>query len=402
MPEALIACRRSEPDVRSRALERKALLRIAATYDFRLSRMPAGFFHLEAGAAVVKAEDHAGYVIHLARSQAHRAGLRLAVWSPSAVFDKLVAAKYASEKKKCRGALVNEPCAAWSRRARRLTWWTARRVSRAARVGGRRGRQPRACRPDTRFDRPQWPSGPVAGAQPTADLDRLYWRPSARVAFVLALFSTARPARRPRAARHRLSYCGGGYATPRLDARTLLATTLSLSPTAYRSQLSSRLLIGRRCGVCRRLDIAPLRRSRVDYASVANSQLVQNRVRLSAWGSLGALGVFAVGLVSRSYRRHTDTRSVPWGHHRRLARADTRANPLRRGPAPPPAAAGQVSRTTTATSCINSLSSCRLHPGQPAGGTCHGARMRPDLMREGRIARVARLSFLSVVPVNPC
>src|SRR4029079_16319176 len=61
----------------------------------------AGFIHLEDGGSPpsLKAEDHAGYVIHLGTfSKLIAAGLRLG-WlvADAPVFEKLVAAKYASD-----------------------------------------------------------------------------------------------------------------------------------------------------------------------------------------------------------------------------------------------------------------------------------------------------------------
>jgi DNA-binding transcriptional MocR family regulator len=83
--------------------KRRALLRIAAMYDLPIVEDDsAGFFNLESAwpaPASIKAEDHAGYVIHLGTfSKLIAAGLRLG-WlvADPAVFDKLVAAKYASD-----------------------------------------------------------------------------------------------------------------------------------------------------------------------------------------------------------------------------------------------------------------------------------------------------------------
>lgn len=82
--------------------KRRALLRIAATYDLPIVEDDsAGFFNLRDAAAPssLKVEDHAGYVIHLGTfSKLIGAGLRLG-WlvADAAVFDKLVAAKYASD-----------------------------------------------------------------------------------------------------------------------------------------------------------------------------------------------------------------------------------------------------------------------------------------------------------------
>ncbi|MDQ6673601.1 MAG: PLP-dependent aminotransferase family protein [Chloroflexota bacterium] len=82
--------------------KRRALLRLAATYDLPIVEDDsAGFIHLQGDAAPpsLKAEDHAGYVIHLGTfSKLIAAGLRLG-WlvADPPVFDKLVAAKYASD-----------------------------------------------------------------------------------------------------------------------------------------------------------------------------------------------------------------------------------------------------------------------------------------------------------------
>jgi 2-aminoadipate transaminase len=81
--------------------KRRALLRIAAAFDLPIVEDDsAGFFHLDGEApASLKAEDHAGYVIHLGTfSKLIAAGLRLG-WlvADPPVFDKLVAAKYASD-----------------------------------------------------------------------------------------------------------------------------------------------------------------------------------------------------------------------------------------------------------------------------------------------------------------
>ena len=82
--------------------KRRTLLRIAATYDLPIVEDDsAGFIHLQGQAAPpsLKAEDHAGYVIHLGTfSKLIAAGLRLG-WlvADPPVFEKLVAAKYASD-----------------------------------------------------------------------------------------------------------------------------------------------------------------------------------------------------------------------------------------------------------------------------------------------------------------
>lgn len=82
--------------------KRRALLRIAATYDLPIVEDDsAGFIHLQGDAAPpsLKAEDQAGYVIHLGTfSKLIAAGLRLG-WlvADPPVFEKLVAAKYASD-----------------------------------------------------------------------------------------------------------------------------------------------------------------------------------------------------------------------------------------------------------------------------------------------------------------
>ncbi|MBV9583111.1 MAG: PLP-dependent aminotransferase family protein [Chloroflexi bacterium] len=92
------------PTGRSLSLEKRhALLRIAAAHDLPIVEDDsAGFFNLDASAPTpmsLKADDHAGYVIHLGTfSKIIAAGLRLG-WlvADPAVFDKLVAAKYASD-----------------------------------------------------------------------------------------------------------------------------------------------------------------------------------------------------------------------------------------------------------------------------------------------------------------
>jgi 2-aminoadipate transaminase len=82
--------------------KRRALLRIAASHDLPVVEDDsAGFVHLDGDAAPpsLKAEDHAGYVIHLGTfSKLLAAGLRLG-WlvADPPVFEKLVAAKYASD-----------------------------------------------------------------------------------------------------------------------------------------------------------------------------------------------------------------------------------------------------------------------------------------------------------------
>jgi DNA-binding transcriptional MocR family regulator len=83
--------------------KRRALLRIAAVYDLPIVEDDsAGFFNLEPGGCAppsLKADDHAGYVIHLGTfSKLIAAGLRLG-WlvAEPGVFEKLVAAKYASD-----------------------------------------------------------------------------------------------------------------------------------------------------------------------------------------------------------------------------------------------------------------------------------------------------------------
>jgi len=81
--------------------KRKALLRLAAAFDLPIVEDDsAGFFHLDGLAPPsLKAEDHAGYVIHLGTfSKIIAAGVRLG-WlvADQPVFDKLVAAKYASD-----------------------------------------------------------------------------------------------------------------------------------------------------------------------------------------------------------------------------------------------------------------------------------------------------------------
>jgi DNA-binding transcriptional MocR family regulator len=82
--------------------KRHALLRIAAAYDLPIVEDDsAGFIPLDAESAPpsLKADDHAGYVIHLGTfSKLIAAGLRLG-WlvADPPVFEKLVAAKYASD-----------------------------------------------------------------------------------------------------------------------------------------------------------------------------------------------------------------------------------------------------------------------------------------------------------------
>jgi 2-aminoadipate transaminase len=82
--------------------KRRALLRIAAAYDLPIVEDDsAGFIHLDDPTAPpsLKSEDHAGYVIHLGTfSKLIAAGLRLG-WlvADPPVFEKLVAAKYASD-----------------------------------------------------------------------------------------------------------------------------------------------------------------------------------------------------------------------------------------------------------------------------------------------------------------
>jgi DNA-binding transcriptional MocR family regulator len=83
------------------AEKRRALLRMAAAYDLPIVEDDsAGFFNLESEAPPsLKTDDHAGYVIHLGTfSKVIAAGLRLG-WlvADPAVFQKLVAAKYASD-----------------------------------------------------------------------------------------------------------------------------------------------------------------------------------------------------------------------------------------------------------------------------------------------------------------
>jgi DNA-binding transcriptional MocR family regulator len=81
--------------------KRHALLRIAAAFDLPIVEDDsAGFFPLDGSSPPsLKAEDHAGYVIHLGTfSKIIAAGLRLG-WlvADPPVFEKLVAAKYASD-----------------------------------------------------------------------------------------------------------------------------------------------------------------------------------------------------------------------------------------------------------------------------------------------------------------
>jgi 2-aminoadipate transaminase len=82
--------------------KRHALLRIAASHDLPIVEDDsAGFIHLDGPSAPpsLKSDDHAGYVIHLGTfSKLIAAGLRLG-WlvADPPVFEKLVAAKYASD-----------------------------------------------------------------------------------------------------------------------------------------------------------------------------------------------------------------------------------------------------------------------------------------------------------------
>lgn len=82
--------------------KRRALLRTAAAFDLPIVEDDsAGFFHLDGGEPppALKADDPAGYVIHLGTfSKLIGAGLRLG-WlvADPPVFEKLVAAKYASD-----------------------------------------------------------------------------------------------------------------------------------------------------------------------------------------------------------------------------------------------------------------------------------------------------------------
>jgi DNA-binding transcriptional MocR family regulator len=83
--------------------KRRALLRLAAAFDLPIVEDDsAGFFHLEPrlpAPTSLKAEDAAGYVIHLGTfSKLIGAGLRLG-WlvAQPPVFEKVVAAKYASD-----------------------------------------------------------------------------------------------------------------------------------------------------------------------------------------------------------------------------------------------------------------------------------------------------------------
>jgi 2-aminoadipate transaminase len=83
--------------------KRRALLRIAASHDLPIVEDDsAGFIHLDGDGPAppsLKAEDHAGYVLHLGTfSKLIAAGLRLG-WlvADPPVLEKLVAAKYASD-----------------------------------------------------------------------------------------------------------------------------------------------------------------------------------------------------------------------------------------------------------------------------------------------------------------
>jgi DNA-binding transcriptional MocR family regulator len=100
----LLYCMPSYQNPTGRSLspeKRRALLRIAATYDLPIVEDDsAGFFHLDGvPPPSLKSDDPAGYVIHLGTfSKLIAAGLRLG-WlvAEAPVFEKLVAAKYASD-----------------------------------------------------------------------------------------------------------------------------------------------------------------------------------------------------------------------------------------------------------------------------------------------------------------
>ncbi len=141
--------------------KRRALLRIAAAYDLPIVEDDsAGFFNLEAEAPApesIKADDQAGYVIHLGTfSKLIAAGLRLG-WlvAHQAVFDKLVSAKYASDlssdalvQRAVHRLLVDGALEAHLARARREY-----RVRRDVLLDALR--QPDALPPGVRFDPPR-------------------------------------------------------------------------------------------------------------------------------------------------------------------------------------------------------------------------------------------------------
>lgn len=144
--------------------KRRALLRQAAAFDLPIVEDDsAGFFHLADGPqgsrapAALKADDEAGYVIHLGTfSKLIAAGLRLG-WlvADPPVFDKLVAAKYASDLSS--DALVQRGV------YRLIADGTLERHLRDVRHAYRQRRdtlvdalsQLGALPPDTRFDRPE-------------------------------------------------------------------------------------------------------------------------------------------------------------------------------------------------------------------------------------------------------
>ncbi len=100
----LLYCMPSYQNPTGRSLspdKRRSLLRVAATFDLPIVEDDsAGFFHLDGPAQPsLKSDDQAGYVIHLGTfSKLIAAGLRLG-WlvADAPVFEKLVAAKYASD-----------------------------------------------------------------------------------------------------------------------------------------------------------------------------------------------------------------------------------------------------------------------------------------------------------------
>ncbi|HEY3060206.1 MAG TPA: PLP-dependent aminotransferase family protein [Chloroflexota bacterium] len=100
----LLYCMPSYQNPTGRSLspeKRRALLRIAATFDLPIVEDDSsGFFRLDGPAQPsLKSDDQAGYVIHLGTfSKLIAAGLRLG-WlvADAPVFEKLVAAKYASD-----------------------------------------------------------------------------------------------------------------------------------------------------------------------------------------------------------------------------------------------------------------------------------------------------------------
>ena len=149
------------PTGRSLSTEKRhALLRIAAAHDLPVVEDDsAGFFPLDGAPAPpsLKADDQAGYVIHLGTfSKLIAAGLRLG-WlvADPPVFEKLVAAKYASDlssdalvQRAVHVLLCNGTLAAHLERTRRVY-----RERRDALVDALR--QPRTLPPGASFDAPE-------------------------------------------------------------------------------------------------------------------------------------------------------------------------------------------------------------------------------------------------------